>query len=96
LLQAVKHTILAATREATLPGPLQLTDQQMDAVLHAARPLAPAFLERVAQVLSGHETPLGDGTVFRICRDVQAQFPHPPEPSGSADFSVDNAPPSSA
>jgi hypothetical protein len=50
--------------EATTPRPIALTDAQMTAVLAACAPLQqidrPAFLEALANLLSGHSE-IGDG-----------------------------------
>ena len=57
--------------------PLALSDEQMTTVLQAAAPLqvvdrAP-FLEALAVMLRS-EPVLGDGTVARACRLLQAEF----------------------
>jgi hypothetical protein len=61
--------------------PLALTDSQLDAVYQAAGPLSPAvrpaFLELVAQALAGAGE-IGDGTVARVCAEVQRRFWVPP------------------
>jgi hypothetical protein len=53
--------------------PLRLSDDELDAVMAAARPLArdqrDAFLHAVAHALSGQE--IGPGTVARTCRELQ-------------------------
>jgi hypothetical protein len=63
------------------PRPLALSDAQMTALLHAAQPLdrdlREPFLRAVARALQGRE-PLGDGEVFRVIREVQREFWHPP------------------
>jgi hypothetical protein len=67
------------------PMPLALTDHQMDVILRAARPLDPGlrapFLEAVAHAL--RDQPIGDGSVARVCAQVQRQFWRPPDLSGS-------------
>jgi hypothetical protein len=67
--------------------PLALTDAQLDAVYRAAGPLAPAvrgaFLELVAQSLAGAGE-IGDGTVARVCAEVQRRFLIPPELAAGA------------
>jgi hypothetical protein len=66
--------------------PIQLSDSQLEQILHAAAPLArsdrSAFLTDVAAALGGQA--LGDGAVFRVVRDVQERYFRPPEfaPSG--------------
>jgi hypothetical protein len=64
---------------------LKLSDQQMDAVLRAAQPLARVdradFLEAVAARLAGTEP--GDGEVFRVVREEQRRFFSPPNLSRS-------------
>jgi hypothetical protein len=63
------------------PRPLALTDEQLSALLRASAPLdrdlREPFLLAVARALQGRE-PLGDGEVFRVIREVQRQFWHPP------------------
>jgi hypothetical protein len=60
---------------------LRFSDSQLDQIFRAAAPLAPgdraAFLEDVASALRGQ--PLGDGAVFRVTREVQRRYFHPPE-----------------
>jgi hypothetical protein len=64
----------------------QLTADQVDIVLRAARPLPPsdhaAFLEEVTTALAGCSE-LGDGLVSRTCREVQRRHWDPPEFSGN-------------
>ena len=66
--------------------PIALSDEQMDAVMAAARPLAPdlrsPFLAAVAHALRG--VPVGDGSVHRIICDVQKEFFDPPDLSHGA------------
>jgi hypothetical protein len=69
-------------------GPLQLTDDQLDAIMRAAAPLArdarEPFLEAVAARLRDRE--IGDGTVYLAIREVQRRHFDPPlvkvEPHG--------------
>jgi hypothetical protein len=65
--------------------PLALSDEQLLTVQRAAEPLHPhdrgAYLERVAEMLSGHE--IGDGLVGRVAREAQRQFLRAPEPTES-------------
>jgi hypothetical protein len=62
--------------------PLRLTDQELDAVFAAARPLEPGlrdpFLQAVANALNGAGE-IGPGTVARVCREMQRQFFNPPD-----------------
>jgi hypothetical protein len=64
-----------------MPAPIALTDAQLDAVISACRPLSlagrDAFLLDLAALLQGQE--LGDGTVFRLIREVQRKHFDPPE-----------------
>ena len=59
------------------PSLLRLTDDEMNAVLSAARPLAvemrDPFLNAVARELAGHKG-VGPGVVFTICREQQRIF----------------------
>ena len=61
--------------------PLALSDEQMDAVLAAAAPLPVTardqFLVDLAAALQGQV--IGDGTVFRVIREVQRKFWDPPQ-----------------
>jgi hypothetical protein len=54
------------------PAPLRFSDTQLDQIMRCAAPLHPrvrtAFVEAVANALRGQE--LGDGVVFRACRQV--------------------------
>jgi hypothetical protein len=65
--------------------PIAFSDEQLDAIMRAAQPLAPAdqerFVEAVTTALQGRE--LRDGTVYLAIRKAQRQFfapavPHPP------------------
>jgi hypothetical protein len=62
--------------------PIRLTDEQMDAVLAAARPLRvvdrDAFLQDVAAALQGRPE-LGDGAVYRVLAEVQRRHHDPPQ-----------------
>ncbi len=62
--------------------PIALTDLQLTAVFDAARPLAvasrDAFLLDFATALAGVVDP-GDGTVFRLIREVQRRHFDPPQ-----------------
>jgi hypothetical protein len=53
-----------------MPTPLAFTDEQIDAILRAATPLAHVdrgrFLEEIAAKLDGR--PLGEGVVFKTIR----------------------------
>ena len=56
----------------TAPIPLALTDDQLDQIMRCAAPLHPRmrrlFVEHVAYALRGKT--IGDGEVFRACREV--------------------------
>jgi hypothetical protein len=64
---------------------LRLTDAQLDAVLRAAQPLAPAdrgaFLEALAQALAGYQE-IGDGQLYVVIREVQRRHFDPPRNTG--------------
>jgi hypothetical protein len=59
-----------------MPAPLAFSDEQLDAILRAAGPLAPGdrtgFLEEIAAKLDGQ--PLGDGIVFKTIRETQLRY----------------------
>jgi hypothetical protein len=61
--------------------PIRLTNDELDAVLNAARPLdvrvRDAFLQRVADELACCRE-LGPGDVFRACAKAQREFWDPP------------------
>ena len=61
--------------------PIGLTDEQLLAIQRAAAPLHPqdrgSYLEKVAELLNGHE--IGDGLVGRAAREAQRQFLRAPE-----------------
>ena len=56
--------------------PIGFTDEQLLAIQRAAGPLQPQdrgpYLEKVAEMLNGHE--IGDGLVGRVAREAQRQF----------------------
>jgi hypothetical protein len=66
--------------------PIRLTDEQLDAIFRAARPLRVGdrdqFLQEVASALQGQD--LGDGAVYRAIREVQRRHHDPPHPSTGA------------
>jgi hypothetical protein len=61
--------------------PIRLTDEQLDAIFRAARPLRVGdrdqFLQEVAAALQGQD--LGDGAVYRAIREVQRRHHDPPQ-----------------
>ena len=71
------------------PKPLALSDSELDAVMSAAAPLSvemrDPFLRAVAHALRG--VPVGDGSVHRICCELQRQFFDPPDLSRANDQS---------
>jgi len=54
--------------------PLRLSDDELDIVMAACRPLAPnrrdSFMTEVANALAGYQE-LGPGLVSRVCRETQ-------------------------
>ena len=60
---------------------LHLSDEQLDQVFRAARPLhvrdRDAFLQAVAEGLRGKT--IGDGEVFRAVRDAQRRYHEAPD-----------------
>jgi hypothetical protein len=60
--------------------PIALTDSQLEAVMAAAQPLAPAdrgrFLQAVAEALRGQE--VGDGAVYLAIAEAQRKYFAPP------------------
>jgi hypothetical protein len=63
---------------------LKLTDQELDSVFSACRPLDPdmrdPFLQAVAHALQQECCgEIGAGTVARVCRELQRQFFDPPD-----------------
>ena len=67
--------------------PIRLTDDELDAVLAAARPLPvdrrDAFLQQVASSLQ-RCGPIGPGVVHRICAAAQREFFDAPDLSRAA------------
>jgi hypothetical protein len=67
--------------------PVRLTDDELDAVMLAARPLAPhlrdVFLQEVAGALASY-VEVGPGVVARVCREAQRKFFDPPDIDGSS------------
>ena len=57
--------------------PIKLTDDELDAVMSAARPLPidlrDAFLHAVAHELAGYKV-VGPGLVHQVCREQQRIF----------------------
>jgi hypothetical protein len=70
------HLDCRAPRRFCAPMSPIATDEQLDAVMAAAAPLAPAdrgpFLEAVAAALRGRE--VGDGAVYLAITAAQRQF----------------------
>jgi hypothetical protein len=70
--------------------PIALTDDELDAVYRAARPLPvhqrDAFLQRVADELANCPE-LGPGVVARACRITQREFFDPPDLGQGAGWS---------
>ena len=62
--------------------PIRLTDEELDAIFAAARPIAvnrrDDFLQAVAASLRRLEV-IGPGVVHRICAEVQREHFDPPE-----------------
>jgi len=63
---------------------IALSDSQLDTVMRAAQALHVSdrdpFLRAVAFALAGRE--IGDGTVGRVCAELQKRFWRPPEIDG--------------
>jgi hypothetical protein len=63
------------------PSMLVLTDNQMAQIFRAAAPLSPPdrenFMRDVAAELDGKI--IGDGSVQRVCREVQRRYFRPPD-----------------
>jgi len=61
--------------------PIRLSDDELDAIFAAARPLAverrDAFLQQVASALQGCGE-IGPGVVYRVAAQVQREFFDPP------------------
>ena len=70
--------------------PIHLSDSQLEQIMRAAALLAPndrsSFFTDVAAALHGQA--LGDGAVFRIIREIQGRYFHPPEftPGGGGKY----------
>src|SRR3954452_16119205 len=62
--------------------PLRLTDAQITTIMALSRPLSPdqrvAFLEMLVSRLNDQRE-LGDGEVYRLCRELQKEFFSPPQ-----------------
>jgi hypothetical protein len=62
--------------------PLALSDSEIATIMQLARPLLPAqrvaFLEMLAARLNGQRE-LGDGAIYRLCRELQRQYFRPPQ-----------------
>jgi hypothetical protein len=65
-----------------IPEPLCLSDEQITTIMQLARPLLPdqrtAFLEMLATRLDGCRE-LGDGAIYRLCRELQREYFEPPQ-----------------
>jgi hypothetical protein len=61
--------------------PLALSDAQVSAIMAVSRPLSPdqrsRFLEMLAAKLTGQRE-LGDGAIYRLCRELQREYFSPP------------------
>jgi hypothetical protein len=70
-----------ALRKMGVFMPLRLSDDELTAVMAAARPLPverrDAFLQEVAAELRGRE--IGPGMVHRVCAETQRRFFDPPD-----------------
>jgi hypothetical protein len=70
-------------------SPLKLSDDELDQVMAAARPLPvharDAFLQQVAIELARCNGDIGPGTVFRVVRDVQRIYFDAPDLSHGGD-----------
>jgi hypothetical protein len=66
---------------ASIPSPLRLSDDQISTIMQLSRPLQPnepvMFFEMVAAKLQGRAD-VGDGALFRICRELQRELLIPP------------------
>ena len=62
--------------------PIALTDEQLAAIIRAARPLdvhvRDSFLQEVAAMLANGGGPVGDGDVHRAIRATQRKYFDPP------------------
>jgi hypothetical protein len=86
--QKIASTAYAEEGSRSMPKmPIALTDVQISTVMALARPLSPhqriAFLEMVAAKLNGQRE-LGDGAIYRLCRELQRQLFDPPTLQASA------------
>jgi hypothetical protein len=63
-------------------APISLSDQQLDAVYAACRPLLQAdrdrFLRALANVHADGPQPPGDGALWRAIKDLQREYFRPP------------------
>ena len=70
---------------------IALTDDELSAVMDAARPIPPAsrdaFLHALAAELAQHPV-IGEGLIHRVARDVQRKYFDPPDLSGSGAASL--------
>jgi hypothetical protein len=61
--------------------PIALSDAQITTIMQLSRPLLPhervTFLEMLVTKLNGHRE-IGDGELFRLCRELQRQLFDPP------------------
>jgi hypothetical protein len=66
-----------------MSSPLALSDSQLAAVMDIAKPLAAhersRFLEMLASKLNGQQHEIGDGTLYRLLRELQRECFSPPE-----------------
>jgi hypothetical protein len=62
-------------------SPIALTDEQITTIMQLTRPLQPdqrvAFFEMLAAKLNGRRE-IGDGTIYRLCRELQREVFAPP------------------
>jgi hypothetical protein len=62
-------------------SPIALTDEQITTIMQLTRPLQPeqrvVFFEMLAAKLRGRSD-LGDGAIYRLCRDLQREVFDPP------------------
>ena len=67
--------------------PIRLSDDELSAVMAAARPLdvemRDPFLRAVANALEGSKV-IGPGVVARTCAELQRQFFDPPDLTGGS------------
>jgi hypothetical protein len=61
-----------------LPQPVRLSDAQITCIMALARPLLPdqrnAFLEMVTAKLARCNGQVGDGVIYRLCRELQREM----------------------